>query len=140
MVLRGLKPKKLQNIMAPNKLSMSAAKSKSLCRVKFMVTHRIGSTLLKLGHINNHRVRRFHTRKPNKGNATSNLLHYHCQIMFLTKLCNHIHSFGFLQSSNSSTGCLLSECTYQVYQKIWVEVLHDSILLCVEKSFKLCIW
>ena len=84
MVLRGLKPKKLQNIMAPNKLSMSAAKSKSLCRVKFMVTHRIGSTLLKLGHINNHRVRRFHTRKPNKGNATSNLLHYHCQIMFLT--------------------------------------------------------
>lgn len=84
MVLRGLKPKKLQNIMAPNKLSMSAAKSKSLCRVKFMVTHRIGSTLLKLGHINNHRVRRFHTRKPNKGNGTSNLLHYNGQIIFLT--------------------------------------------------------
>ena len=109
MVLRGLKPKKLQNIMAPNKLSMSAAKSKSLCRVKFMVTHRIGSTLLKLGHINNHRVRRFHTRKPNKGNATSNLLHYSTAML---KLC-------FFQSSNSSTGCLLSEGTKFIKRFEW---------------------
>ena len=113
MVLRGLKPKKLQNIMAPNKLSMSAAKSKSLCRVKFMVTHRIGSTLLKLGHINNHRVRRFHTRKPNKGNATSNLLHYHCQIMFLTIIEFKYRLF-----------------TFRMYIPILSKDLSDSTAMC----------